>query len=86
MKRLFVLVAVALSITTAAFAADAPKAPSSDSSRTSAMMAKMAKAATPGPQHEMLKKMAGEWNTTVTMQMDPSSHPRWNIPRRRSRC
>ena len=69
MKRLFVLAAVALSVTTAAFAADAPKAPSADQQ---AMMEKMAKAATPGPQHEMLKKMAGEWNAKVTSQMDPS--------------
>ena len=30
------------------------------------------KAATPGPQHEVLKKMAGDWNAKVTTQMDPS--------------
>jgi Protein of unknown function (DUF1579) len=72
MKRLFVLTAVALSVTTAAFAADAPKAPSAEQQ---ANMQKMMKAATPGPQHEMLKKMAGEWNATVTMQMDPSQPP-----------
>ena len=71
MKRLLVLVAT-LSVTTAAFAADAPKAPSAEQQ---AMMEKMTKAATPGPQHEMLKKMAGEWNATVTMQMDPSQPP-----------
>jgi len=72
MKRLFVLVAVALFVTTAAFAADAPKAPSAEQQ---AMMEKMTKAATPGPQHEMLKKMAGEWNAKVTSQMDPSQPP-----------
>jgi len=72
MKRLFVLAAVALSVTTAAFAAETPKAPSAEQQ---AMMEKMTKAATPGPQHEMLKKMAGEWNATVTLQMDPSQPP-----------
>ena len=72
MKRLSVLAAVALFVATAAFAADAPKAPSAEQQ---AMMEKMTKAATPGPQHEMLKKMAGEWNATVTMQMDPSQPP-----------
>jgi hypothetical protein len=50
-------------------AADAPPKMSVEQQ---AMMDKMAKAATPGPQHEMLKKMAGEWNAKVTSQMDPS--------------
>jgi hypothetical protein len=72
MKRLFGLAAVALSVATAAFAADTPTAPSAEQQ---AMMEKMTKAATPGPQHEMLKKMTGEWNTTVTLQMDPSQPP-----------
>jgi len=72
MKRLFVLAAVALSVTTAAFAADTAKAPSAEQQ---AMMEKMTKAATPGPQHEMLKKMAVELNATVTSQMDPSQPP-----------
>jgi hypothetical protein len=72
MKRLFVLAAVALSVTTAAFAADAPKTPSAEQQ---AMMEKMTKAAMPGPQHEMLKKLAGDWNATVTLQMDPAQPP-----------
>jgi hypothetical protein len=72
MKRLSVLAAAAVFVATAAFAADAPKAPSAEQQ---AMMEKMTKAATPGPQHEILKKMAGEWNATVTMQMDPSQPP-----------
>src|SRR5437773_5272776 len=36
------------------------------------MMEKMAKAATPGPQHEAMKKWAGDWECTVKYQMDPS--------------
>ena len=69
MKRLFALVAVALFVITAAYAADTPPKMSAEQQ---AMMEKMTKAATPGPQHEMLKKMAGEWNAKVTSQMDPS--------------
>ena len=36
------------------------------------MMEKMNKAATPGPQHAILAKMAGEWTATVKFLMDPS--------------
>ena len=71
MKKLIVLVA-ALFVATTSFAADSPPAMSAEQQ---AMMEKMTKAATPGPQHEMLKKMAGEWNATVTFQMDPSQPP-----------
>jgi hypothetical protein len=37
-----------------------------------AMEEMMAKAATPGPQHEKLKGLVGEWNVTVKTTMDPS--------------
>src|SRR5262249_2666700 len=30
------------------------------------------KAATPGPQHEMLKKLAGDWSCSVKFKMDPA--------------
>jgi len=69
MKKWVVLVAVAVFVAASAFAADAPKGGAADQQ---AMMEKMMKAATPGPQHEMLKKMAGEWNAKVTSMMDPS--------------
>jgi hypothetical protein len=69
MNRCSALVAVTLLAATAAFAADPPKAPSADQQ---AMMDKMMKAATPGPQHEMFKKMAGEWSTTVKFLADPT--------------
>ena len=69
MKRWIALAAVTLFVATTALAADAPKGPSADQQ---AMMDKMTKAATPGPQHEMFKKMAGDWTTKVKYQMDPS--------------
>ena len=68
MKRSIVLVAALLMATTS-FAADSPPAMSAEQQ---AMMEKMTKAATPGPQHEMLKKLAGDWNAKVRFQMDPS--------------
>jgi hypothetical protein len=36
------------------------------------MEAMMMKAAMPGPQHEKLKKLVGEWNLTVKATMDPT--------------
>jgi hypothetical protein len=69
MKTWIALAAVALFTTVPAFAADAPPAMTAEQQ---AMMEKMTKAATPGPQHEMLKKLAGEWNAKVKFQMDPS--------------
>jgi len=67
MRITFAIAALLLSAT--AFAADAPPQMSAEQK---AMMDKMAKAATPGAQHAMLTKMAGEWNCTVKYQMDPS--------------
>src|SRR5262249_39505709 len=52
--------------------APAPPAPPQMTAEQKAMMDKMAKAATPGPQHAMLAKMAGDWAATVKYQMDPS--------------
>ena len=40
-----------------------------------AMEEMMMKAAAPGPQHEKLKKLAGEWSVTVVSTMDPSQPP-----------
>ena len=68
MKKWIALVAL-LGIASAAMAADAPPAPTAQQKE---MMEKMVKAGTPGPQHQMLAKMAGEWNATVKYQMDPS--------------
>src|SRR5262249_43819145 len=69
MKKCIALAAVALLVAATALAADSPPAMSA---QQQAMMDKMMKAATPGPQHQMLKKMAGEWNAKVKFQMDPT--------------
>jgi hypothetical protein len=69
MKKWIALAVVSLVAVTNALAADAPGAPTAQQKE---MMEKMAKAATPGPQHEMLKKLAGDWNAKVKFQMDPS--------------
>ena len=68
MKKMFALALLVAFASGTTLAADAPK-PSADQQ---AMMEKMAKAAAMGPQHEMLKKMAGDWECTVKFQMDPS--------------
>lgn len=67
MKRLLTLVAAAMLMSTAAFAEDA----ATPSAEQQAMMEKMVKAATPGPQHAMMAKMAGDWDCVVRYQMDP---------------
>src|SRR5262245_53998891 len=69
MKMRFALAAAALFVSAVALAADAPPQMSAEQK---AMMDKMTKAATPGPQHAMLAKMAGDWTCSVKYQMDPS--------------
>jgi uncharacterized protein DUF1579 len=71
MKTRIALVVAALFVSVVALAADAPQM----SPEQQAMMDKMTKAATPGAQHAMLTKMAGEWTCTVKLQMDPSQPP-----------
>ena len=61
--------AATLLVSALALAAEAPPQMSPEQK---AMMDKMTKAATPGPQHAMLAKLAGEWACTVKYQMDPS--------------
>lgn len=68
MKRVFTLVALALLAASLAAAQE----PGKMTPEQQAMMDKMMKAATPGPQHEMLRKMAGEWNATVKFLADPA--------------
>lgn len=68
MKGLLAFATVALFVSSSALAADAPK-PTADQQ---VMMEKMAKAATPGPQHEAMKKWVGDWECTVKYQMDPT--------------
>jgi hypothetical protein len=40
-----------------------------------AMMKEWQKAMTPGPEHEMLANMVGEWDGDITMWMDPTQPP-----------
>jgi hypothetical protein len=65
MKILFALATLGILTTSSAFAAD-------PTPQQQAMTEKMTKAATPGAQHAMLAKMAGEWTATVKFHMDPS--------------
>jgi uncharacterized protein DUF1579 len=51
-------------------AANAP--PKMDAAAMQEMMAKMA---APGPEHERLKQLEGQWNSTVKWTMDPSQPP-----------
>jgi len=70
MKIRIAILSIALFVCSAvAFAADAPPKMTAEQK---AMMDKMAKAATPGSQHAMLAKMAGDWTCSVKYQMDPS--------------
>jgi len=57
-----------------AIAADAPKAKAGKGAAMdpAAMQEMMMKAAAPGPQHQWLQKMVGNWDLTVHYQMDPS--------------
>src|SRR5947207_1085335 len=68
MKRLFALSVITMLACSVAMADDASK----PSAEQQAMTEKMMKAATPGPQHAMIAKMAGNWDCTVKYQMDPS--------------
>ena len=44
-----------------------------------AMMQAWQKAATPGPNHQLLTSLAGEWTFTTKMWMEPGTPPR--VPR-----
>jgi len=69
MKAMIAVAVAAVFLSVSAFAADAPPQMSPEQK---AMMEKMMKAATPGAQHAILTKMAGEWTCSVKTQMDPS--------------
>lgn len=75
MKRIVLFCAAAmLAMPMMVHAADAKKskAPAMDPKEMQEMMMK---AAAPGPQHEMFKKMEGEWDLKVTSVMDPTQPP-----------
>ncbi len=81
--RLVVCGALLVALTSLAFAQEATKSKTAGAAGAKssaapqkmdpqAMEAMMEKMAAPGPNHERLKKMAGEWNLTVKWTMDPS--------------
>jgi hypothetical protein len=59
-------------IAASALAEEAKKAPSAEEQ---AAMEKYMKAATPGPEHQQMAKMAGKWKLQVTMWMAPGAPP-----------
>jgi hypothetical protein len=63
-----VLAAVASPATVAA----KPGHPDKGQPDARAMQEMMAKAAAPGPNHEILRKLNGEWDVTIRVAMDPS--------------
>jgi hypothetical protein len=83
MKRRFARIAlsvfvVIVMVSGAAFAADkaAKKSDTKDpKAQQDAMMEMMMKAAAPGPMHELLKPMAGNWKTTAKSWMQPGAEP-----------
>jgi hypothetical protein len=59
-------------------AADAPKPKAATAAAPpsqEAMMAAWQKAATPGPEHAVLKNFEGKWTSHATMTMDPTQPP-----------
>jgi hypothetical protein len=70
MKTKIAIVSAALFL--CAVAAFAQNATPQMTPEQKSMMDKMVKAATPGPQHAMLAKLAGDWTCSIKYQMDPS--------------
>jgi hypothetical protein len=70
------LLAAALALVPFATGAQEPAAEAPQmSEETAARMAAWAQAMTPGPQHEMLAGMAGDWSCEITMWMEPGTEP-----------
>lgn len=71
---LAVVAAVALCVAWGARAQEEPPAEAM-SPEMAAEMAAWQEAMTPGPQHQKLAAMAGEWNLDLTMWMEPGAEP-----------
>ena len=73
----FATVAVCLLVSASAFAQDKPPVGTSGgmSPEEKAMMDAMVKAATPGPNHQLLASVAGDWAFKSRMWMKPSAPP-----------
>jgi len=67
-----IAVAAAFLLLVSAAVADEPRKPSPEEQ---AMMEKYTKAATPGPEHQQMAKMAGKWKLQVTSWMKPGAPP-----------
>ena len=74
--RSFALAAIALSFAFPTRAQEKkPAAPPQMSPQQQAAMEKYMKAATPGPEHQRLAKLAGKWKLQVTSWMAPGAPP-----------
>ena len=73
---LLAMVAIGM-ISGAAFAADKTAKTNAEDpkSKNDAMMEMMMKASMPGPMHDLLKPMAGNWKTTAKSWMQPGAEP-----------
>ena len=75
----FVLTAALLALAAGTVQADTSKAKQAGGKPPAmdpkAMQEMMMKAAAPGPQHELLQKLEGEWDLVVKSSMDPSQPP-----------
>ncbi len=74
LRMLSLIAVLLLAALPAAAQEEAMQAPEM-SAEEAAMMETWMKAMTPGPQHEMLAKGAGEWKFTLTSWMDPEAEP-----------
>lgn len=77
-RRRAVCAVLAVAVLCFAWGAWAQEPPTHEHEMTPEMAAEMAawqKAMTPGPQHEALAAMAGEWDLEVTMWMEPGAEP-----------
>jgi len=74
-NRVLTVVSLVLVVAILAFAQtkDKPKAGMPSKEDQQKMMADMMKMMQPGPQHEVLAKMAGDWTMTGKIWMDPNS-------------
>jgi hypothetical protein len=73
MKKI-ITVCIILLVATLAFAQDKGATPPTKE-QMDQMMAAYEKMASPGPEHALLAKMAGEWNSISKMWMDPKQPP-----------
>jgi hypothetical protein len=67
--------ALVLAVASAASAQEQKAGGQKPSAAEQAMMEKYMKAATPGPEHQAMAKMAGKWNLKVTAWMMPGAPP-----------